>query len=826
MLLTTILKNSAQQYAALPALTMRIGFRTSTLTYEQVYQYAQAVARLLAANNVHKGDRVIICGPNSPYWICAWWGCQLRGAIAVPLAHQYTQAMFDKVIAQTEPVFFFSSFIVQLTIPAITSVKLEQLPQVLQPYLNQTFDATLELAESDLVELMYTSGTTGEPKGVMLTHANIASNIQALHNQLKLNGPRERLLSILPLSHMLEQVAGFLLPFSIGAHVVYAHSPAAIGQLLNKYRVTKMIAVPEFLKLMAAKMEARFQSSGTSKLFKRALALASKLPSHRMRRMLFYPLLRKLGGKLDTMATGGSALDQDLELLWEALGIQILQGYGLTETAPLISTNTYDEHRYWSVGKPMPINQVRFSELGEIQVKGQNVFQGYYKNPIKTAETFTDDGWFCTGDIGQLDHDGFLFLKGRKKYMIKGAGAQNIFPEDIEAALNSVAVIKDSCVLGLDKAHGNVEIHAVLLLEKPIADVESLINQANKMLAVYQHITGWTVWQGDDFPRSITKKIKREEVAQAIKAHVAGQPELAVQATQKTPLLVLLAQTSHIPIEHITPTTQLGKDLKFDSLMRVELVSGVEELYGVVLDESMLTPLVTVEQIEAMIAAAKPVPKMPLAAAWPRAWWAVGMRRVLLALLCAPFRWFFRLKVEGLENITSLREPVLMMPNHVSLLDGAVVNAALPLRIAVNNSFAAGHDVLYHDYRWASVFVELVFNAFPFPRREEDPIRAGLLNIGTMLDSGCHVTIFPEGHLSLDGSLQPLKKGAGMLALAMNVPIVPIKIKNLVPAVPYDSLFPTKRATVTVVFGKPMRFGIDVTPDEVIKKIAEAIAAL
>jgi long-chain acyl-CoA synthetase len=821
VLLTDLLLSSAAVHAQKPALIMQLGYRTTILTYAQVFEHATKIARYLADAGVMQGDCVLLCAPNSPWWVCSWWGCLLIGARVVPLAPENTLPMLKKILSQTEAKIFLRGISVRHELE-ITTITVEYLPYLTEK--TKPFDlSTVCNRPFDCAEIMYTSGTTGDPKGVMLTHENIMSTVRALQELLQLEGYRDRMLSILPLSHMFEQVIGLLLPYSVGATVVYAHSHGAIRELLVQYRITKMVAVPEFLKLMASHVRGAFEQKGLGVAFDWLLSFAGKFKSVRVRRWLLSPVHRRLGGQLDTVASGGAPLDSALEHFWDSLGVSVIQGYGLTETAPVVSTNTWQDHKFGSVGKIIKHVQLHFDQDGQILVKGPNVFVGYFKNPQVTADSFSPDGFFKTGDIGRLDADGYLFLQGRKKYMILGPGGQNVFPEDIEAALNLQPEITDSCVLGIEGDRGTVTIHAVLLLKDKTLNAQLLINRVNDQLASYQCITDWTVWQEDDFPRSTTKKIKRDVVLQALKKQDLKQT--AGPAVQTTRLMRLIAQVAGVAASTLHQNLLLVHDLKFDSLLRVELVTAIEETLHVTIDESAIVATTTIKDLELQLQSPTVVKKIPMVASWPRSSIAKIARRGLQGGLRIATRWLFKLRVEGEEHLRVPR-PLIFMPNHVSLIDPLLVTAALPAVQARDNSFAAGYDMLYGQYWWAAKILELSFNAFPFPRQEGEHISAGLKNIGTLLDHGCSITIFPEGKLSLDGSLQPLKKGAGLIAQIMHVPIIPVKIIGLEALVPYDKIIPRKRGQVTVRFGKPVVIDPLISVEEALGILTKAMQEL
>lgn len=825
-----ILEKGAKKFGDKTALTMRMGYRAVSLSYKDVYDLSLKTACFLEKNGLKKGDKVLLLAPNSPYWVCVFWGCLLNGCIPVPLNIQSTAEMARKIADQTEAKLIFKHLHYKENLPTeLKSFDVEFLKELLEEIKSQA--PKIKLSENDIAEIMYTSGTTGEPKGVILTHKNIYSNVEALSQVISLS-ENDTFLSILPLSHMFEQVAGFLTPFYRGSHIVYAHSPAAIPDLLKEYRITKMVAVPEFLKIMMAKVEAGAEEGGKKKMFNALMKISLKLKNKTIQRFLFRSVHKKFGGRLRTVASGGAALDPELERKWNALGLDLLQGYGLTETSPVISTNTYDSRRMESVGKVLPGVEVKIAPDKEILVKGPNVFQGYFKNEQKTKEAFTAS-WFRTDDIGELDKDNFLFIRGRKKYMIKGPGAQNVYPEDIEFELNKNAGIKDSCVVGLEKPSGMVEIHAVFLpgeakfsfLEKAASKA---VEETNKKLASYQRVSGWSVWPEEDFPRSATRKVKKEEVLKWLRSKPAFSDQLADSAgREKTPLMRLVAEITDTDIAFINNRTKVVSELNLDSLLRVELVSRIEEKFGAVIDESKIGPETTLSDLEEMMREKEPAKKVFAFKHWPRLRWASFARKMAQSLFVFPFiRIFARLKVEGSEHFENLPLPVIFMPNHGSYLDSGIAVMALPPRIRNRAAFAAAQDVVYGTYKRFSWLAELLFNTFPFPRQEQENIKSGLDYMGRLLDKNWSIIVYPEGRMSPTGELQPLKRGAGFIATEMGAYIVPMKISGTTRIMPYGKVLPRKRGVVTVKFGAPIKFNRSESYIDATEKIQEILKKL
>jgi len=869
MLLTDILEKNVKEYPDRTALVMQMGYRSVTLSYGDVYDLSLKVACFLESNGVEKGDKVLLLAPNSPYWICIFWGSLLRGSILVPLNTQSTGEMVGKVAQQTGAkiifthqaykehlppdlkrydIEFFKELIVEIDPHTKRGSAFGISAKSAYPRYGVGVDSSkfkkVKAKDSDVVEIMYTSGTTGDPKGVKLTHQNLSTNVEAVTETAFRTLPisrfspgivQYRLLSILPLTHIFEQIAGFLVPFLNTAQIVYAHSPGAISELLKKHQINILVAVPEFLGILMNRIEMRMEEKGKKKFFDRLLRLSQTLRLKLIQRLLFYPVHKEFGGKLYVIISGGAPLDLELERKFSALGIYVFQGYGLTETSPVISLNIYRGVRTGSVGKILPGVEVKIGADGEILVRGLNVFEGYFKNEKKTKEVFTDQGWFKTGDIGGFDKDGFLYIKGRKKYMIKGPGAQNVFPEDIETELNKIPGLEDSCVVGLEKPGRQVQIHAVLLLDRekvkklsPNKFAEKAIKEANKKLASYQKITDWSIWPEDDFPRSATRKVKKEDVLKWLRAK---QEKMIIQGVPEkekiTSLMKLLSEITGTDISKVTPSSRIIQKFNIDSLLRVEITARIKEKFGVSVDEQKIDVATTISDLETMIAKREPVKEQEPLAHWPRSLFISLIRNSIQTILLFPFfRIFVRLKVEGKEHLKNLSLPAIFMPNHISFLDPVVLAMALPFNIRKRITFAAAADVIYGTYRSVTWLVDMFLNSFPFPRQEGEQLTLGFDFMGKLLDRNWSIVVFPEGRMSESGKLQPLKSGAGLAAIEMDSYVVPVKITGTNQILPYGKFIPRRRSLVTVKFGKPIKFSRANSYIQATKKIQELIQKL
>jgi long-chain acyl-CoA synthetase len=514
--LVDLLRDAAQQFGDAPALVFTTSSRQERWSYRRLWDYSGRLASLLQERGLSKGDRAIIWSPNRPEWAIAYFGCLRAGVMAVLLDVRSASDFIARIIERTEVKLALCSQETanSLPSPALPTIPLEDLGEMLEKVSARGTEPSV--GGEDIAQIMFTSGTTGDPKGVILTHRNVVSNILACRELVPVSSS-SRLLSLLPLSHMFEQIGGLLVPLSRGATIIYPNSlqPRTLFNTMQREQVTNLILVPQALQLLMNGIEREVRAKGKEKQWQFLMRTAPLMPMG-VRRWLFREVHRQFGGKLQFIMSGGAYLDPELARKWYALGIPILQGYGTTEASPVISTNTFQHNRLGSVGRVLPGQEIRIAEDGEILTRGPNVTQGYWQSPEATAAVF-EDGWYKTGDLGYIDQDGFLFLKGRKKDLIVLANGQNVYPEDIESVLNKQPGVRDSVVVGLPSEGGVVRVHAVLLMEDGSKAAEA-VNSANKLLADHQRVRGFTLWPQEDFPRTHTLKVRKNLVMESLRA--------------------------------------------------------------------------------------------------------------------------------------------------------------------------------------------------------------------------------------------------------------------------------------------------------------------
>jgi len=794
--LVDLLARSARRYPERKAAVMRQGVRTIKYNYRDLERRAHAYASLLEAHGVGPGDRVVIWAQNQPEWSAAMFGTFIAGAVVVPLDIRSSRDFVERVISQTEPALAFAGrpqagVLRELEVPTLEFENL-RLPA------NGTVTPA-PLTRDSLAEIIFTSGTTGDPKGVMLSHGNVLSNVSAALDVLDLT-TGTRMLSLLPLSHMFEQIGGCFAAVSVGAAVCYPTSrqPAALARVMQEWKPTFIMGVPQVWTLFMNSIEREATAQGRLGMVKRLRRLAAPLPT-RARRTMFRPVLSRFGGKLDFVASGGAAIDPEVQLKWEAMGVAVVEGYGATECAPIVTINPRHDRRIGSVGKPLPGQQVRIAADGEVQARGPNVFIGYWRNEAATTQAFDGD-WYRTGDLGYIE-DGFLYLKGRKKDLIVLADGQNVYPEDVEAVLRRQPGVTDAVVVGLEE-RSTVRIHAVIT-ESEAGAAGQAVRAANAVLDDRQQVSGFSTWPGEDFPRTHTLKVRRNDVLAFLAEHRPVEPPTPASAGVDT-LIRLINECRHND-EPVLREQELGNDLGLDSLGRVELLSAIEDEMGVYVDDSEVGPRTTVAELRTMLERSGEQPKPHRVHMWPR-WRPVRwLRRLLMTGLVFPLlRIGYTVEMRGRERFSTVEEPCLIISNHNMHLDQSMLLRTMPQGFRQRVAIAAAASDIFGN-RFRGFVASLLGNAFPFAK-EGSGVRESLEYVAKMLDEGWNVMIFPEGKLTVTGPMQPFKSGTGLLAVETGASVLPMRIDILRPGFYEGKWLPHPRARVRVSIGEPLRF--------------------
>jgi long-chain acyl-CoA synthetase len=821
----------------------RRGFRTERVSYGEVARVSCQVARELESRAIGKADRVLLWGENSAEWVSTFFGCVLRGAVAVPLDDAAAPDFAQRVQAQVTARLIVCSRNHSDQIPGVREIRFEELRESVGRQSPSVYEA-IQVDRDDPLEIVFTSGTTAEPKGVVITHGNVLSNVAPLETEIRKYLKYERwvhpvrFLNLLPLSHVFGQFLGMFLPPLMAGTVIFQQSlsPSEVVDTIRRERVSVLVAVPRMLQSLKEKIECDLADEGRLENFRNDYARAEG--RHFMRRWwTFRNIHRKFGWKFWAFISGGAALDRETEEFWGRLGYAAVQGYGLTETTSLISVNHPFHLGKGSIGKVLPGRELKLADDGEILVRGGGVAPGYWKGG-RTEATTEGDGWYRTGDIGGLDAEGNLYFKGRKKDVLVTPAGMNVYPEDLEAALRKQPEVRDCVVVGLERGQ-NAEPCAVLIVRDG-ADAASAVKHANESLAEFQRIRDWFVWTDSDFPRTSTGKPRVNVIREMIQSQREGASAGPISTS---PLAELIAKISGRPAPNLASDASLEDDVHLTSLERVDLLSALEDRYQIDLNETRFSATRTVGDIEKLIATGtagdKPAQRArydyPRWALWCPTRWIRTLAYYLLvrpAIMLLGWPW-----IEGRENLKGVRGPILVICNHIDDVDVGFVQTALPARFRHWLATATGGEALqilrtpppergrflraYDRVKWA-LGVALL-NLFPLPRE------AGFLKsfsyAGECVDRGYSVLVFPEGHHTTDGKLRPFRAGVGLLANQLLLPVVPLRIHGLFEIKHSGRKFALP-GQIRIRIGKPIRFEPDMDPKKIAEQLQTAVENL
>jgi long-chain acyl-CoA synthetase len=815
------------------------GLRIVPWSYARLAATAYQFARELAARNIGKGDRVLFWSENNPEWIAAFYGCLLRGVMVVPLDRQSAPDFIARVQQQVKAKLLLLGHDLalpeSLPLPVLTFAAL---PDVIARHSNQPFTPD-DINADDFIEIIFTSGTTAEPKGVCLSHRNFLSNLAPLEREINKYRRYERFvhplrfLNLLPLSHVFGQFMGIFVPQLLAGEVYFRDSlnPSELLATIRKQRINVATAFPRLLETWREKIEREAETRGGWARFQQAFAAADG--KHFLRRMwMFRNVHRRFGWRFWAFISGGATLDRDAEEFWKRLGFAVIQGYGMTETAAVISMPHPFGLVSGSIGKAMPGQEVKLGEQGEILVRGANIAAGYWRGDEGVKPVASEEGWLHTGDVGELDAEGNLFFRGRQKDVIVTNAGLKIYPDDLEAALEQQSEIRESCVISTD----NHDPLAVLIPSDDAADVAAAVQRANESLAPYQQIRHWVLWPESDFPRTTTtQKVIKRIVATTVQKLPAGNAQYTAQ-----PSSLLLQQIARLggATEQAAPSANLDADLKLDSLGRVELLSALEDRYQIELDEAAFTAATTLGEIEKMVHEGTPETIPYPFAEWTQKFPVTWIRGVTWWCLLLPIaRMMGRARAVGVENLPSAQTPVLFVSNHISQVDPALILAALPFGWRNKIAIAMLGEFL-RDWRsppagtgcWQRliarakyVLVVSLFNVFPLP--QESGFRRSFAFAGETMDRGYSLLVFPEGRRTESGQLNPFMAGAGVLVQKLNVPVIPVRIDGLF-ALREQRTYLARPGQIVVKFGAPLRFAPEVTPAQITQALQTAVHRL
>lgn len=850
------------------AFAVKRGVRVIRWSYRRTAETAFQIARELSTQDMKPGDRILIWAENGPEWVAAFFGCLLVGGVAVPLDPQSTPEFVRQIIRHTGAKLGFCD---ATTHPQFSSelsgLRLESIPETVSKHPSTPWHP-VEIKPADVAEIIFTSGTTAEPRGICLSHRNLLVNLQPLeqeiHKYLKWERPFHpiRFLDLLPLSHVFGQFMGVFVPQLLGGEVHFQTSvnPTEMLETIRRQRISVCVIVPRLLETLRQKVERDWLASHPGQSLQKVLNECPK--EHFARRWWrFRQVHNQFGWKFWAFISGGATLDQNLEAFWRHLGFALIQGYGMTETASLVSVVHPFKLSQGSIGKALPGRELKLDDGGEILVRGENIAAGVWQSG--NIEPLSDDGWLRTGDLGFRDSEGNLFFRGRKKEVIVTGAGMNIYPEDLETALLRQPEIRQATVFGIEGQTGPEPVAVVIVQDEKTA-VDQVLATVNAGLNPYQHIRRWLVWQGPDFPRTSTHKIrKRDVIAWATVQLGTGQSQPPGDEFTSDFLFTAIEKITHEKPVRFDPEASLTTDCRLDSLGRVELLSWLEDHFHIEVDEVAFTAAATVGQlqylIEQAIGATSPGGReskasfgepQPLSeTSYPFPAWAMRapwtwLRQLLFYTIvwpvCTVLCWT---RVEGRDHLAHLTGPVVLVANHITIADHALILAALPVKVRSQMAIAMDGERL-RDFRFPPVemgwvrrfwmrvqylLIVLFFNVFPLPQKSG--FRRSFRYAGQAVDQGFHILIFPEGRRSEEGHMHPFRSGIGVLAKEIQVPVVPVYLAGLYEQkqkgkAHWFNRFWAAPGSVQIRFGPPVTFSADAHPEQMTQELEQAVCQL
>lgn len=848
--------------------------------YSELRDMAESVGRWIRDQQLETGTRLAILAANHPRWVAAYLGTIAAGCTAVPLDTALHADQVAKLLNDSgASLLFCDAKNLHLATEATSGTRVRLIltervdrqassPPSIVADCDTMFQAgrgdfrATRAPEDAIAALLYTSGTTADPKGVMLTHGNLMGEVNAVFGLLKV-GPTDAVLGILPMFHVLAQMANLMLPLVKGARVVYLETlnTTELLRALQERDITVFAVVPQFFYLIHERIFKEVNKRGkiaTSVLrFLMKVNLFLRKFGLNAGRIFFGKIHATLGKKMRYLITGGSRFDPTVALDFRAFGIDLLNAYGLTETSAAAFVNPPGRVVIGSVGPPLPTVEGKIIDpqpsddggpaTGEIAIRGPIVMKGYWNRPDATAGAL-HDGWLYTGDLGYFDARGNLFITGRKKELIVLANGKNIYPEEIEAHYLHAPSIKEMCVMSLEATPGDPtseRLYAVVvpnfdaLKERKVVNAKEVIRWEieglSSKIASTKRIGAYEIWQ-EDLPRTTTRKLKRFEIEKRVKANqgktkgdddpISSRKPLTTEdeawlsdPAVSSALAVIRDNASKVP-ESLRPNDNLELDLGLDSMQRVELLVALEQQLGGDVEESQLAEIYTVRQLVDAVRDSAASGKVRSAnreqfAGWkavlaeeptePEIRGVVTPRRfadTLLFLFSRVVQVFardrFHLEVSGLENLPP-HGPYIISSNHQGYLDPVIMASVLPETIfrqlyAVGTSDIFGSAFMRRVARFIRVLVvDPDANLIPAMRAGAFGLRHGRILI-----------LYPEGERSIDGTPKVFKKGAAILSIHLQAPIVPVAIEGFYEAWPRGKSFLQKFSRLKIAFGKPI----------------------
>jgi len=789
-----------------------------------------------SALDIIPGDRVVIFSENKPEWAYALFGIWRRGGIALPIDHMASEEEIAFILKDATPKYaFVSSSLKDVFARAVKRHRYRIEVIDIEDFIPfQDPKEPITNISEDIALLLYTSGTTGQPKGVMLTFGNLQSNIEAIAKE-NIASSKDVTIALLPFHHAYPLMVSLLVPLYLGATIIFAEnlSSGSLMNLITANKVTALIGVPKLYKILHEKI---FSEINNIPIAKRLFSFVDFLGSPKLGKIIFKKVHKSFGGSLRYFISGGAKLDPSIAHELYMLGFDVLEGYGLTETSPIVSFNVPGSVKIGTVGKPIPGVEVKIAEDGEILVKGKNVMKGYWQRPDLTNEVIKD-GWLYTGDIGHLDEDGYLYVVGRKKELIVLENGKKVIPEEVEnLILSKDDIVKEVAVIEKD---GHLQAIVVpdfeLVKEKGIVNLREyitweVIDKVNRELPPYKNITDFIIRE-EELPKTRLGKIKRF-LLKAQDERPFVKQEASRKTEEKIPIGILTEQEG-ILLDYlrkykadISPKDHLEIDLGLDSLDKVELLSFLDKTFGINLPEKELSKYLSVEELMSLVSnqEAKKIKEIDwhemLDEALPVDTKEYKDELIMYGsyILKYIFKIYFRFQIEGLPNLPK-EKPFIIAPNHASYLDGFLIAASLSKELIKDTFFVGAKEYFEGEI---GNFIARYFHVITVDTQSS--VKETLIKSAGILKSGKNLVIFPEGARTRNGKLLPFKKGVAILSKELNIPIVPTAIRGSYEAMKIGDWFP-KPKKIVVRYGWPL-MEYKFSYDEIIGRLEEAVESL
>ncbi len=829
--LLELFETTTKRHATRVAMRIERDGRKEQYTYADLRELATRAAAFLASQGIKPANRVMLLSHNAPEWGMTYFGVMKAGATCIPVdptsstdevvtfarAGGASGIVISEEMDKEHP-----DLAARLKEADLEETRIWRFDEVFAMPDERTEDERMALLPTrvhpqSVASLIFTSGTTGRPKGVMLSHRNLTSMTSMLSSVFDMT-TSDGVLSVLPLHHTFEFSTGFLTPLSRGAQITYLEelSGEALASAIKNGHVTGMVGVPALWELLHRRIKTRLNErsewiGSTADLLMRANAWLRDNTPLNLGQLAFYPIHKGLGGRIRYLISGGSALSEKVQKDFHGLGFTILEGYGLTEASPVLTvTRPRNSMLAGSVGKPLPGIEIKIAEadasgIGEVIARGPNVMVGYYENEAATRETLVER-WLHTGDLGRFDDDGNLYLVGRSKDIIVDSNGKNVYPDELEETYNSSSFIKELSIVGLPDEDGGEKIACLVVPDfdhdislsraETHKKVEEHFRDISSALPFYKRVKLLHFWDGE-LPRTATRKVKRREVITELQTleeslRVAGRVKSeSVKDDKQAWLLNVVANVSNRPRSEISMDTRFS-DLGFDSLMYVELATAIENAGGTLIAPDTLNEVQDVRELSNAVtrqtrqqAGTKPQERTRTEKAReaeeiyiPSLVKVVG-NKGLDALQRVFYQKLLHTKYEGQTNIP-VHTNFIVAPNHTSHLDMGLVKMALGE--AGKDMVALAAADYFFDNKYKRAYMDNFTNTVPIER--SGSLRQSLRHARSFLNGGYNALIFPEGGRTLDGVLADFKAIIGYLALSCRVGILPVYLYGTYDALP------------------------------------------